>query len=93
MFDHCLVPYEGSGCNEEECNYNFYQSSLRMNIKCMFGLLVTRWGVLWRPLRSSIAHNILTIRALAALHNWCQDQRAIPVCAPGGGQHGVSMDD
>ncbi len=60
-----------------------------MNIECTFGLLVARWGVLWRP----VEHNILTIRALAVLHNWCQDKRAIPVSAPGGGDRCVRMDE
>ncbi len=93
VFDRCLVPYEGRGRNESERNFNFFQSSIRMNIECTFGLLVARWGVLWRPLRCGIQHNILTIRGLAVLHNWCQERRAIPVSAPGGGPRGVSLDE
>ena len=31
-------------------NYDFYQSSNRMAIECAFGILVRRWGLLWRPL-------------------------------------------
>jgi hypothetical protein len=68
-FDSLLVPFEGRGRTEEEHNFNFYQSSLHMNIKCTFGLLVTRWGVLWSPLQSSMTHNVMTILALAVLHN------------------------
>ncbi len=64
-----------------------------MNIECTSGLLVARWGVLWRPLQCGIEHNILTIRGLAVLHNWCQDRRAIPVSAPGRGPQGVSLDE
>jgi hypothetical protein len=29
-------------------NFDFYQSSNRMAIECAFGILVRRWGVLWR---------------------------------------------
>ena len=29
---------------------NFHQSSIRMNIECSFGMLVRRWGILWKPL-------------------------------------------
>jgi hypothetical protein len=31
-------------------SYNFHLSQLRINIECAFGILVRRWGVLWRPL-------------------------------------------
>ena len=31
-------------------DYDFYQSSNRMAIECAFGILIRRWGVLWRPL-------------------------------------------
>jgi hypothetical protein len=47
VFDRVLVPVEGKGRNRLEQNFNFFQSSLRMNIECSFGLLVSRWGVLW----------------------------------------------
>jgi hypothetical protein len=92
-FDRMLVPFEGRGRNEMERNFNFFQSSLRMNIECTFGLLVARWGVLWRPLRASMANNILTIRTLAVLHNWCQDRRAVPISAPGGGRRGARLEE
>jgi hypothetical protein len=91
-FDRILVPYEGRGRTEDEKNFNYFQSSLRMNIECSFGLLVARWGALWRPLRSTLARNVLTVRAIATLHNWCQLRRAVPVTAPGGGARGMSLD-
>jgi hypothetical protein len=34
-------------------SYNFHLSQLRINIECAFGILVRRWGVLWRPLECS----------------------------------------
>ncbi len=53
--------------------------------------MVARWGVLWRPLRST--RNILTIRTVVVLHNWCQHRRAIPITAPGGGRRGVGLEE
>jgi hypothetical protein len=40
-----------------------------------------------------MSHNILTIRAIGILHNWCQERRAIPISAPGGGERGVRMEE
>jgi hypothetical protein len=91
VFDRVLVPYEGKGRNSVEQNFNFFQLSLHMNIECSFGLLVARWGVLWRPLRSTLQHNILTIRAVVALHNWCQQRNAPVLIAAGGGERGVAL--
>ncbi len=92
-FDRILVPYEGRGRTEEEKNFNYFQSSLRMNIECTFGLLVARWGALWRPLRSTLEHNVLTVRAIAVLHNWCQERRCAPITQPGGGARGIQLDE
>ena len=33
-------------------DFNFYQSQLRINIECAFGMLVHRWAILRRPLSS-----------------------------------------
>ena len=56
-----------------------------MNVECCFGLLVARWGILWRPLRSTLVHNILVIQVCAVMHNWCQ-RRGIehPIAPPAG---------
>ncbi len=34
VFDSVLVPFEGKSHNTHEQNFNFFQSSLRMNIEC-----------------------------------------------------------
>ncbi len=64
-----------------------------MNIECSFGFLVARWGVLWRPLRSALMHNICTIRAVVALHNWCQARHAPVLMSAGGGEHSVPISE
>ena len=67
----CLTPYKGRWTTEGEKNFSFYQSSLRINIECAFGLLYKRWGVLWGPLCCSLRHNVLIVQACFILHNWC----------------------
>ena len=52
--DFLLTPWSGSSLNEEKDAFNFYLSSLRIHIEQTFGRLVTRWGILWKPLRYSL---------------------------------------
>ena len=49
------VPFSGShGFRSSKDNFNFFQSSTRINIECAFGILVRRWGVLWRRQEGSL---------------------------------------
>ena len=53
-----LVPYltdkmqndSGDMCNA----YNFFLSLLQISIKCAFGELVRRWGILWQSLHFNL---------------------------------------
>ena len=45
-------------------DYDFYQSSNRMAIECAFGILIRRWGVLWRPLTQKFESRAPLIVAL-----------------------------
>ena len=42
-----------------------------MAIECAFGMLVRRWGILWRPLGFAFERRSPLIGALMRLHNWC----------------------
>ena len=53
--------------------YDFYQSSNRMAIECAFGILIRRWGVLWRPLAQAFNRRAPLIVACMRLHNYCID--------------------
>jgi hypothetical protein len=61
--------------------FDFWQSSNRMAIECAFGILVRRWGVLWRPLRQKFARRAPLIGALMRLHNFCIDERLGNLCS------------
>ena len=56
-------------------NFDFYQSSNRMAIECAFGILVRRWGVLWRPLSQKFDRRAPLVAALMKLHNFCITER------------------
>jgi len=46
------VPWPGGGGGDRwKDSYNFHEESSRIHIEQAFGMLVWRWGLLWRPLR------------------------------------------
>lgn len=53
-------------------SYNFYQSSLRVHVKA-FGVLVSRFGVLWRPLGFDLSRSSRIVCFCALLHNYIID--------------------
>ena len=74
-----VTPYPGSyGSGTKEDGFNFWQSGAqRIYIECAFGILVRRWGVLWRPLENSLRENTLIIDVCMKLHNYCS-RRNLP---------------
>jgi hypothetical protein len=67
-----IVPSTGDASLDD---FDFYQSSNRMAIECAFGILVRRWGVLWRPLGVAFSRRAPLIVALMRMHNFCIDER------------------
>ena len=49
---------------------------MRINIECVFGMLVNRWVVLRTPvpINVSIIKTTCMVHALCCLHNWIIDQ-------------------
>jgi hypothetical protein len=72
-----IVP---SGAPEDD-DFDYYQSSARMPIECAFGILVRRWGVLWRPLEMRFNRRAAVAGACMRLHNFCID-RGIGISVP-----------
>ena len=70
------TPYKGSREGVEDA-YNFYHSSVCINIECAFGMLVNRWGCLREsfPVGISVKKIAQTVRALCLLHNFCVDNK------------------
>jgi len=46
-----------------------------MNIECSFGMLVRRWGILWKPLEMRFNRMNKVIMCCFKLHNLCVDRR------------------
>jgi hypothetical protein len=52
-------------------SFNYFHSSLRIHVEQSFGMLVARFGILWRPLRFSITRVGPIISSCMKLHNFC----------------------
>ena len=82
--EQMVTPYPGRGLSVEKDSFNFYQSRVRINIECAFGMLHARWGILWKPIQIRLDRFPTLIGALVVLHNMCIDDQ--------GSQHSPSMD-
>ena len=73
---YMVTPYKGVSGGSKDA-YNFYQSQVRITVECSFGMLVHRWGVLRKPISSTIGLTKTTamVMALCCLHNFCIDQK------------------
>lgn len=70
-----LTPYDNVCHDTAEDNYNFFHSASRIVVECAFGEIDLRWGILWRSLKFSLAHNIDVVDACMRLHNFIVDYR------------------
>ena len=71
-----LIKCKDEDGDQEYCKlkaFNNMLSSQRITIERAFGILIRRWGILWKPLEYKIAHVTLIIQVCAKLHNRCID--------------------
>jgi hypothetical protein len=61
--------------------FNFYHSSLRMHVEQSFGIMVARFGILWRSLRFPLPVVPRILSACMRIHNFCIDQKVPPITA------------
>ena len=75
---YMCVPYRNVSeeTNPLKDGFNFFQSQLRINIECAFGMLVHRFGMLRKPfpVNVSIPKTNSAVLALCKLHNYCIDR-------------------
>jgi DDE superfamily endonuclease len=45
-----ITPFSGRNLDTEKDSFNFYLSSIRITVEQVFGVIVSRWGILWSPL-------------------------------------------
>lgn len=68
---YMCTPYRSAAGTKDD--FNFFQSQLRINIECAFGMLVHRFGMLRKafPMGVTISKTNSAILALCKLHNFC----------------------
>lgn len=74
-----LTPFPGRHLPAGKDSFNFHLSQLRVKIEQSFGILVSTWGILWRPLKVQYAGRGDLIKALFHLHNFLQDEKVDPI--------------
>ena len=70
-----MVPYDKASPRSSEDAFNFYLSSSRIYVKCAFGEIDRRWGILWRQLEFTLRKSTEVIDACMRLHNFLVDYR------------------
>lgn len=70
-----LTPWPGSLQDDfAKDSFNYHLSLMRQCIERAFGLMVRRWGVLWRPLQTEFCTWGTVAMVCAKLHNFCIDE-------------------
>ena len=57
--------------------FNFFHSSARMTIECVFGEINMRLGIFWKRLNCSLEHEDIIIEGAMRLYNYLVDYREI----------------
>ena len=79
LSEKLLTPYPGKRLPRDLDSFNFHLSQLRIKIEQSFGILVSTWGILWKPLRLQFAGRGNLIECLFHLHNFLRDEKVEPI--------------
>lgn len=66
-----MTPFAGSQLPQDKDSFNFYLSQIRITIERVFGMIVKRWGILWKPLRFGLSFAVEVVHACMRLHSYC----------------------
>ena len=82
LTESMIVPFPGQNLHKTQPYleaFNFYQSQLRITIECAFGVLVRRWGILWKAMEYGLDFQFQIVHACCRLHNFCIKRRLLPL--------------
>ncbi|KMQ86369.1 nuclease harbi1-like protein, partial [Lasius niger] len=75
LTDYLLRPYPGrEHLNQDRIIFNYRLSRARRTIENTFGILVSRWRILKRPITCSMEKIMKIVQAIICLHNWLRLQ-------------------
>ena len=77
--EYLVCPYSLNACREDKSkdDSNFFQSRCRIIVECAFGILVENWGILCRPISSTLAPKIMVASVCMKQHNLGVDNSVI----------------
>lgn len=80
---YMITPYKAVESGPKDA-FNYFHSSLRINIECAFGMLVHRWGILRKaiPIGIAVKESSSLVVALCKLHNFCITEREEKIPRP-----------
>ena len=70
-----MPPYDNAKSDTPEDSYNFYHSSARITVECVFGEIDRRWGIFWSPIAYSLFNTCIICEGAMHLHNFLVDYR------------------
>ncbi|XP_044583990.1 protein ALP1-like [Cotesia glomerata] len=71
LTDYLLRPYPGrGGLNKDKTIFNYRLSRARRTIENSFGLLVSLWRILKKPIEATVDNTTHIVKAIICLHNW-----------------------
>lgn len=59
-----ITPYAGTQLSPDKDSFNYYLSQLRITIERVFGMLVKRWGISWKPLKFDLAFTVEIVHCM-----------------------------
>ena len=80
--EYMVTPYRNIRAGLKD-DFNYFQSQVRIEIECAFGMLVQRWAILRKalPSKMGVKKQIALTMALCKLHNFCLGEDDLPVQA------------
>jgi len=73
------IPYIGNNLSPGKGSYNFYQSQLRIAVERSFGILVARWGILWRAMSFDLQNSMRIVACLCTLNDYINKENGLAV--------------
>jgi DDE superfamily endonuclease len=81
--ERIITPWPGRSLSQSRDCFNYWQSSARIHIEQAFGMLIGRWGIFWRPLRTTVDKAAQIVLVCMKLHNFIVDDGNIDIPLPG----------
>jgi DDE superfamily endonuclease len=70
-----LTPYSGRALTSRQDTFNYFLSSCRIFVEQVFGVIVTRFGIFWSPMKCYLKKASRIVGVCCKIHNFIVDRR------------------